>query len=356
MASTCVPPSAANANARDELPRRNVDARRLGQVENHDSLKARLNRLKHGDAISVRVKRFDPSTDAQARFESFVVPYEKWMRVLDVLIYISEELESDLSYRWYCGSKMCGTCAVRVNGREVLACWEGAERDMVIEPLRNFPVVRDLSVDRYAYEERVLSLKPWIERDFAYPGFPEPLTHQQMRFASGALDCISCGACYSACPVVGLGDLTDFAGPAPLVQLAQKALDPRDSMDRFGDLINRASIFSCVSCYRCEEVCPANIRIVSAVIEPLKALAYKKRPQKLAHSNAFLKIIEKRGRIDPSELILKIQGLRALQGWRRAVALLLIGKINPLRTLFGRPIPAIGHIRRMFRLFNRGKS
>ena len=352
MSSVSIPVSGEKAHARDGLPGSPVDARRLGQTENHDSLKARLERVKDGDTISVRVQRFDPTQDAAAYFESFTVPYAKWMRVLDVLIYISDEHGSDLSYRWYCGSKMCGTCAMRVNGREVLACWEGAERDMTIEPLRNFPVARDLSVDRQPYEELVLSLKPWIERGSAYPGFPEPLTHRQMRFASGALDCISCGACYSACLVVGLGDVTRFAGPAPLVQLAQKALDPRDSLDRSVDLIDRASIFSCVSCYRCEEVCPAGIPIVSAVIEPLKALAYKQRPRQLAHSNAFLNIIEKRGRIDPAELIVKIQGLRVLQGWRRAVALLLIGKINPLRTLFGRPIPGIGHIRRMFRLFN----
>ena len=59
-------------------------------------------------------------------------------------------------------------------------------------------------------------------------GFPEPLSHKEMKNASKALDCIGCMCCYSACPVIGLGDLTDFAGPAPLVQLGQTALDPRN--------------------------------------------------------------------------------------------------------------------------------
>src|SRR5574340_475735 len=218
-----------------------IDARRIGQIENRDTLETKLNSLKQGDNISVRVRRFDPSSNNEARFESFKVPYEKWMRVLDLLIYISDELESDLGYRWYCGSKMCGTCAMRVNGREVLACWAAAEPEMTIEPLRNFSVTRDLIVDRHPYEQRIVALKPWIERGPSYPGFPETLTHQQMKLASKALDCISCAACYSACPVVGLGDITKFAGPAPLVQIAQRALDPRDAIDRTANLVDQAS-------------------------------------------------------------------------------------------------------------------
>jgi succinate dehydrogenase/fumarate reductase iron-sulfur protein len=329
-----------------------TDARRIGQTENRDTLEAKLGSLKEGDTISVRVRRFNPEDGAKARFETFKVPYQKWMRVLDVLIYISDELESDLSYRWYCGSKMCGTCAMRVNGREILACWAAAEPDMTIEPLRNLPVMRDLTVDRQPYERLLLSLKPWMQRAAPYPGFPEPLTHRQVKFASKALDCISCAACYSACPVVGLGDVTHFSGPAPLVQIAQRALDPRDGAERATDLLERASIFSCVSCYKCEEVCPASIPIVSGVIEPLKALVYRNSKEKPRHPAMFAAIIRRRGRIDPSELMLRIQGMRVLNSLRRAASLLASGKINPLRTFFGRPIPGIRQVRRLFQLFS----
>ncbi len=202
-----------------------VDARRIG-------IESKGSSLREGDTVTARVRRFTPGEEP--RYETFEVPYQKWMRVLDVLIYISDELDSDLSYRWYCGSKMCGSCAMRVNGREILACWAAAEPDMTIEPLRNLPVVRDLTVDRRPYEQRFLELEPWIERAAPYPGFPEPLTHREMKLASRALDCISCAACYSACPVVGLGDVTNFSGPAPLVQIAQAALDPRDSREPRG--------------------------------------------------------------------------------------------------------------------------
>ena len=159
------------------------------------------------------------------------------MRVLDALNWIAENEATDLAYRWFCGSKMCGTCAVRMNGREVLACWEAVEPEMTIEPLRNLPVVRDLVVDRTPYEKKVASFEPWLERDAAYRGFPEPLSHRQMKNASKALDCISCMCCYSACPVVRLGDLTDFAGPAPLVQLGQTALDPRNDQNKVARML-----------------------------------------------------------------------------------------------------------------------
>lgn len=321
-----------------------VDARRIG-------IEPKVSNLREGDTVTAHVRRFTPGEEP--RFETFRVPYQKWMRILDVLIYISEELESDLSYRWYCGSKMCGTCAMRVNGRETLACWAAAEREMTIEPLRNLPVVRDLTVDRRPYEQRFLELAPWIERAGPYAGFPEPLTHREMKFASKALDCISCAACYSACPVVGLGDLTRFSGPAPLVQIGQAALDPRDSRSRSRELIERASIFSCVSCYRCEEVCPASIPIVSRVIEPLKALAYRTAREKPRHPRVFLDVIRRRGRIDPSELVLRVQGLRALLGLRRVFSLLFKRKVNPWATVFGRPIPGIDQVRRLFRTFQK---
>jgi succinate dehydrogenase/fumarate reductase iron-sulfur protein len=331
-----------------------LDARRIGQAENRDTLEAKLNSVREGDTITARVRRSTPGDpNDEPHYETFKVPYQKWMRVLDVLIYISEELESDLSYRWYCGSKMCGTCAMRVNGREILACWAAAEPEMTIEPLRNLPVIRDLAVDRQPYEKRVLGLKPWIERGAPYPGFPEPLSHGQMKFASKALDCISCAACYSACPVVGLGDVTNFAGPAPLVQIAQVALDPRDSRDRSRELIEQASIFSCVSCYRCEEVCPASIPIVSRVIEPLKAMAYRKSREKPRHPDVFLSIIRRRGRIDPSELVLRIQGLRTLARLRRVLSLLAARKINPFWTFLGWPVRGIRNVRRLFRTFLR---
>jgi succinate dehydrogenase/fumarate reductase iron-sulfur protein len=318
-----------------------LDGRRLGQTERHDTLAARNLRLTQGDLLMVKVRRSEVSAGDDA-CQEFQVPYQKWMRLLDALNWIAENAASDLAFRWFCGSKMCGTCAVRMNGREVLACWEAVEPDMVIEPLRNLPVIRDLVVDRTRYEEKVASLEPWIERHQPYAGLPEPLTHKQMKDASKALDCISCMCCYSACPVIGLGNLTDFAGPAPLVQLAQTALDPRNSPDKVRRSLEMTGIFNCVSCYKCEEVCPASIPIVSRVIEPLKAKAAQLVPEMAAHSFALREVVARRGRVDPGELVLRVQGLRSLRNLRRILRLFIRGKIKPIRTLLGLKTSAAG--------------
>jgi len=311
-----------------------IDARSIGKVENFDSLAARNQRLSAGDPVRLRIRRAGGDLGQQIRFDSFEIPYRTSMRVLDALIYVADHFAPDLAYRWYCGSKMCGTCAVRMNGREVLACWESVEPEMTLEPLRNLPVVRDLVVDRTSYEERVAAFEPWLVRDHEYAGFPEPLTHKEMKDASKALDCISCMACFSACPVIGLGSLTDFAGPAPLVQLAQTALDTRNDPNKVASALEHAGIFNCVSCYKCEEVCPAKIPIVSQVIEPLKAKTAVLRPRLAKHSLTFRAIIESRGRIDPTELVVRVQGVKAVLNIARALRLLIAGKINPLRTLF----------------------
>ena len=323
-----------------------IDARRLGQAEHDDTLAARNTRLAVGEMLSVRVRRFDAEADGAA-FQDFQVPYRKWMRLLDALNWIAENTATDLAYRWFCGSKMCGTCAVRMNGREVLACWEAVEPSMTIEPLRNLPVIRDLLVDRAPFDRKVAELEPWLERPTPYPGFPEPLSHKDIKNASKALDCIACLACYSACPVIGLGDLTDFAGPAPLVQLGQTALDPRNDPAKVARSLERTGIFNCVSCYKCEEVCPASIPIVTRVIEPLKAKAAALRPAMATHSRALRAIVAMRGRVDPGALMLRVQGLRALANLSRIMRLLLRSKIDPIKTFLKRKTPATGAAARL---------
>jgi fumarate reductase (CoM/CoB) subunit B len=321
-------------------------ASRLGQIEHADTLALRNSRLAPGDPITVRVARSDGVAN-QARFQQFSVPYQKWMRVLDALNWIAEHEATDLAYRWFCGSKMCGSCAVRMNGREVLACWEAVEPDMTIEPLRNLPLVRDLVVDRSPYEKKIASFEPWLERDAVYRGFPEPLSHREMKNASKALDCISCMCCYSACPVVRLGDLTDFAGPAPLVQLGQTALDPRNDQNKVARMLAQSGIFNCVSCYKCEEVCPAAIPIVTHVIEPLKAKAAALVPGMARHAHALRAIVAMRGRVDPGALVLRVQGLGAFKNLPRILRLLVRGKIAPLKTLLMRKTAATAAARRI---------
>ena len=126
------------------------------------------------------------------------------------------------------------------------------------------------------------------------------------------------------------------------MQLGQTALDPRQDQRQVARALARSGIFNCVSCYKCEEVCPAHIPIVSDIIEPLKAKAAQLVPQMARHPLAFRAVVARRGRIDPGELILRIQGLRVLGRYPAAHSAARRGKINPLRTLLRLKTPAAG--------------
>src|SRR5687768_17288929 len=108
--------------------------------------------------ITAKIFRFDPAVDEAPRYDTLEVPHEKHMRVLDVLDYAVDNCGVGLGYRYFCGVKKCGMCGVSVNGKPVLACWEEASASMIIEPLPNMRVIRDLAVDRSAFEQATLDM------------------------------------------------------------------------------------------------------------------------------------------------------------------------------------------------------
>ncbi len=230
-----------------------------------------MEELQIGDPVKVTVQKFDPSQDVEPYFKTYEVPYTREMRILEVLDFIVEEVGDSLAYQWFCGVKKCGMCGFLVNDRPLLGCWEAVQPEMVIKPLPHFPVIRDLVVDRGAYTQNLLALEPAIQRGEAYTGFPEELTSTVMSGAAEMLHCIECMICVSACPAYG----EDFAGPAPMVQLARFALDPRDSGPRASLAIAAGGIDHCVSCYQCSHVCPAEIQILEHAIDGLREQARK---------------------------------------------------------------------------------
>ena len=222
--------------------------------------------LQVGDVLSLTVQKFDPSRDDAPHTETFSVPYTKEMRVLEALDYVVEELGESIAYQWFCGVKKCGMCGVMVNGRQTLGCWEPVARDMTVRPLDGFPVIRDLVIDRSGYFNNVQTLQPWIQRKRPYAGFPEAITGPDLQAAAETMHCIECLLCVSACPANG----TDFMGPAPMVQLARFALDPRDEGDRAKAALDLGGIGHCVGCQQCSRVCPNGIRVFEGAIQGLR--------------------------------------------------------------------------------------
>ena len=311
------------------------------------------------ETIEAKIFRFDPTVDRAPRYETYSVPSRPDMRILDVLDYVREERGVDIGYRWFCGVKKCGTCGVMVNGRAALACWEPARPKMVIEPLNNLPVIRDLLVDRSSYDKKLQEYASFfLERKAPYAGFPEPLTEAQFEPTDRLRDCIQCLCCYAACPVIGLRD-TGFAGPVALVQHALVTLDPRDeSANHIATAARRMEVFKCVSCYACESACPSEIPIVAHAIEPLKQLIHRNHETPgTRHGKVFADIVRRLGEIDGPLLVLRTrgfgrQGLRALMS---GFTMMLRGKVNPLRSLFRKPTAAAQEIGKLFELVRRQK-
>ena len=176
--------------------------------------------------INVTVYRYDPEVDEAPHYETYQVPSGPGVMVLDALNYIRESYDSTLRFRHSCHMGKCGSCSVMVNGRPSLACWEMAEEGIVIEPLRGFPVIADLVVERIETNLQVEGLlfarknPPVAKGEIEHVPIPH---HEQL---NETRTCINCFSCVSACPYIYAEEKV-FAGPKQMVEMARHAYDPR---------------------------------------------------------------------------------------------------------------------------------
>jgi succinate dehydrogenase/fumarate reductase iron-sulfur protein len=213
--------------------------------------------------VTVRVRRFAPGVHGQ-RWDSFKVPLADRATVLDALFYILREHDRSLAFRCACRAAMCGTCAMVINGSERLACrtpLASLRAPVRVEPLRNLPVVKDLVVDPEPFFEKYAAVEPGF---IPARGLVEPAripADDPTRLAIGeGLDCITCGACYSACPMVASDP--DYLGPAQLLRafnvLADEREDPEAEALR-GAVFGKHGVWRCHGIGECTRVCPKGL-------------------------------------------------------------------------------------------------
>ncbi len=231
------------------------------------------------DTIVIEVARFSPETDAEPRFQSYEVPLRGDWMVLDALNYIKDRLDGSLTFRWSCRMGICGSCGMVVNGYERLTCEtllsKFAPGPVRVEPLRHFPVARDLVIDMTDFLEKLTKVKPWIVRKDKTPPAREYLqTPEQLATFKQYSHCINCILCYSACPVYGIDP--HFTGPAALALAERYNLDSRDqgSDERLDILSQHDGIWDCTVIGECSEVCPKEVD-PSLAIQEFKLAATK---------------------------------------------------------------------------------
>lgn len=223
------------------------------------------------EKIVLEVARYRPEEEAEPVFESFEVPCRPDWVVLDALNYIKDQLDGTLSFRWSCRMGVCGSCGMMVNGEPKLTCatflTQYLPGPIRVEPLSNFPVVRDLVIEMSDFMSKLQSVKPWIVRRQEQPvsageylQTPEQLDHYK-QFSM----CINCLLCYAACPVYGLDQ--HFVGPAALALAQRYNLDSRDegSAERLEILSQHEGIWGCTFVGECSVVCPKHVDPAGAI-------------------------------------------------------------------------------------------
>jgi fumarate reductase (CoM/CoB) subunit B len=217
----------------------------------------------------IRIFRYDPAQNEKPRYDSYEIPYSPDQTILDSLKVIQKDYDRSLSFRGECGYQMCGTCGVRMNGRPVLACNTRMEREMVLDPLLDIPVLKDLAVDRRWIYARIHAARPYLARKNPVGQQLEAISRDTYDLHNTAASCIECYVCTSGCPLSD--QKTD---PASALKISRVALDLRDGMNRT-EAISEA-VSKCLVCKTCAGLCPLNVRVDRMVLRGRERLMEEK--------------------------------------------------------------------------------
>ncbi|HIF95966.1 MAG TPA: succinate dehydrogenase iron-sulfur subunit [Myxococcales bacterium] len=226
--------------------------------------------------MRVEITRFDPDRDEVPKIQEYEIPVRSDWKVLDAINYIKDEVDPTVSHRWSCRMAVCGSCGMMLNGEPKLTCktpLSDYDSAIKIEPLANFPIVRDLVVDMDGFMDKFRKVKPWIVRakeraedmeDFNEKGTFSQSPAQLATFKQFSM-CINCLLCYAACPVIA--NEPEFIGPAAIALGHRYNIDSRDEGARARNAVFRGegTVFSCSFANECSEVCPKNVDPAAAV-------------------------------------------------------------------------------------------
>jgi fumarate reductase iron-sulfur subunit len=223
------------------------------------------------DTITLEVMRYRPEQETEPTFQGYEVPFREDWVVLDALNYIKDRLDGSLSYRWSCRMGVCGSCGMMVNDEPKLTCAaflsDYLPGPVRVEPLRYFPIMRDLVIDMTDFMGKLQHVKPWILREEE-----KPLSQGEYLQSPEDLDiykqysmCINCMLCYAACPVYGLDP--QFIGPAAIALAQRYNMDSRDqgTTQRLDVLSQHEGIWGCTFVGECSKVCPKEVDPAGAI-------------------------------------------------------------------------------------------
>ena len=221
--------------------------------------------------LTLQIRRFNPERHPSEWLQAFhLEPWEK-MNLLEALLHIQEEQDGSLAFRYSCRGAVCGSCAMRVDGRLVLACRTHVEdllgKPVLIEPLPYFPILRDLVVDMSLFFAHYREIQPYLygksissEREYL-------MDVSSRRAIDPYINCILCGICFGNCPAFRLD--RQFLGPAILAKAYRFLIDPRDGREKeiLENVNAQRGVWGCKTVFNCVKVCPKEVPPTHAIVQ-----------------------------------------------------------------------------------------
>lgn len=228
--------------------------------------------------VTLIIRRFDPDQDDEPRWQDFDVEMYATDRILDALHKIKWEQDGSLSFRRSCAHGVCGSDAMRINGRNRLACKTlikdlDITKPVYVEAIKGLPLEKDLIVDMEPFYDSYKEIQPFLVASSAPKNGRERIqtVAERERF-DDTTKCILCAACTSSCPVFWTDG--QYFGPAAIVNAHRFIFDSRDdnAQVRLDILNDREGVWRCRTIFNCTEACPRGIQVTQAISEVKQAL------------------------------------------------------------------------------------
>jgi len=225
--------------------------------------------------ITLKIFRFNPETDKRPRYKTYKVEGEETDRVLDLLEYVKGYYDGTLSFRRSCAHGICGSDAMRINGRNYLAC-KVLVRDLgtkiTIEPILGLKVIKDLIVDMDPFFEHYRTVLPYFVNEEPAPRTERLQSPEERERFDDTTKCILCACCTTSCPSFWAND--KYLGPAAIVNAHRFIFDSRDraAAERLAILSEQFGVYRCHTIFNCTIACPREIEVTRAIGEVKKAL------------------------------------------------------------------------------------
>ena len=278
---------------------------------------------------TLKVRRYQPEADKGPYWEEFKVELDPSLAVLDGILQAKDRDDGSLSVRCSCRAAICGSCGMKINGQSGLGCKTqigeaqelankkasavgggngSGDVPIVIEPMGNMPVIKDLITDMEStHWTKIRRVTPWLLPHGEPPEREYVVEPESMIDITQSMACIQCGACVSSC--LSMEADPDFIGPAALAKAYRFVGDPRDAetVERLHDLANDPhGIYDCTHCFSCVDACPKGVAPMDQIMR-LRRKAGEEGVEDVNngenHVNAFVKMIEKKGTNDEALLI-----------------------------------------------------